>query len=70
MDHREFELAGARADVEKLKELHETLVYDNTVLRSSQIFMENKLLDVRGRADERYDLLLEDLRVCKTKAAT
>eukprot|EP00972_Heterocapsa_arctica_P060948 8989412-Heterocapsa_arctica.AAC.1 len=62
MDRREFELAGAHADVKKLKELHETLVYDNTVLRSSHIFTENKLLDVRGCADERYDLLLEDLR--------
>eukprot|EP00972_Heterocapsa_arctica_P043399 6405630-Heterocapsa_arctica.AAC.1 len=45
IDHRDFELAGARADVKKFKELHETLAYDNTVLRSSQIFAENKLLD-------------------------
>eukprot|EP00972_Heterocapsa_arctica_P027315 4014517-Heterocapsa_arctica.AAC.1 len=62
MDHREFELAHARADVEKQKVLHETLVFDNTALRSSQIFTENKFLDLRGRSDERYDLLLEDLR--------
>eukprot|EP00972_Heterocapsa_arctica_P088408 13035314-Heterocapsa_arctica.AAC.1 len=51
VDHREWELANARADVEKQKVLHETLVYDNAALRSSQIFSENKFLDLRGRSD-------------------
>eukprot|EP00972_Heterocapsa_arctica_P100166 14770081-Heterocapsa_arctica.AAC.1 len=62
MDHREWELNNARADLEKQKVLHETLVYDNKTLRSREIYQENKFVDLQGRSDERYDLLKEDLR--------
>eukprot|EP00972_Heterocapsa_arctica_P002674 396175-Heterocapsa_arctica.AAC.1 len=70
IDHRDFEIANARADAKKFKQLHEAAAHDNASLRTGEIIAENKTRERQNRAEERYDLLQEELRVCKTRAAT
>eukprot|EP00972_Heterocapsa_arctica_P009772 1438292-Heterocapsa_arctica.AAC.1 len=70
IDHRGWELNNARIDLGKQKVLHETLEYDDKMLKSGDIFQESKFLDLQGRAAEQNNLLKKDLIACKTKAAT
>eukprot|EP00972_Heterocapsa_arctica_P078566 11586434-Heterocapsa_arctica.AAC.1 len=68
MDHREWELNNARIDLGKQKALLETLEYNNKMLKSGNIFQDNKFLDLQGRAADQNNLLKQDLIACKTAA--
>eukprot|EP00972_Heterocapsa_arctica_P037374 5500501-Heterocapsa_arctica.AAC.1 len=62
IDHRDFELTHARADMTKINGQNETLTHEVQFLRNNEIYAENKHIDIQRRAEERYDLLLGELR--------